>query len=278
MTGLVNKALHRRVLGVVNEVRGAAAITVGIKSFVRLSYDLLVTRIVMALALPADAAIRTIRTRFGIVSYRANMGDLQSIREVLAEQHYRLPQADYTKDVLLDLGANIGLTSLYLSKKYGFAHVIGVEPSEENARLAARNFVDNGLNGSVVCAAIGPDSGSGLFSASGFSNLGRIADQGVSVEVISVDDVLRKAAPKLFRTKAGGEEPSVVVKMDIEGGEQALLEKAIGWLSRVRLLIAEFHPPLIDYSWCITRLVNAGFRHCSPGTLHERSMDIFIRK
>src|SRR5262245_33437124 len=48
-----------------------------------------------------------------------------------------------------------------------------------------------------------------------------------------------------------------LVKMDIEGGEGPLLQENVGWLGRVKSLIAEFHPQIIDYS--------AAGNHLMPG-------------
>jgi tRNA1(Val) A37 N6-methylase TrmN6 len=69
------------------------------------------------------------------VCYRLNKGDLHSIREVWFEEAYRLPFED-PSGTLLDLGANIGLTGVWLAKRYAIERVIAVEPDCDNAMLA----------------------------------------------------------------------------------------------------------------------------------------------
>lgn len=71
--------------------------------------------------------------------------------------------------------------------------------------------------------------------------------------------------------------PIDLVKLDIEGGEESLLKGDLDWLRRVRSLIVEFHPDLIDYPLAIRTLQNAGFDYLAAGTVHKNSMDAFIK-
>lgn len=57
------------------------------------------------------------------LSYRLNRGDMQSIREVWLDEAYELPFKP-ASGVLIDLGANIGLTSLWLAKRYCYHKII----------------------------------------------------------------------------------------------------------------------------------------------------------
>ena len=66
-----------------------------------------------------------------------------------------------------------------------------------------------------------------------------------------------------------------LMKMDIEGGEQELLTGDVAWLVRVRSIIAEFHPEVVDYPGLIKRLERAGFRYLSPALTGR--MDSFVR-
>ena len=109
---------------------------------------------------------RKIRLKGGIeLCYRLNKGDLHGIREVWFDEAYRLPFDD-PSGALLDLGANIGLTSVWLAKRYSFSRVIAVEPDPNNARLVRLNLELNGINGEVIEAAIGPHEGLARFESS----------------------------------------------------------------------------------------------------------------
>jgi len=69
-----------------------------------------------------------------------------------------------------------------------------------------------------------------------------------------------------------------VVKMDIEGGEGPLLKENLAWLRRVRSLIAEFHPEVIDYPAVIRSIESQGFRYIPAHSAGPDSMDAFVRE
>ena len=114
-----------------------------------------------------------------------------------------------------------------------------LEPSPANAQLVRLNLERNNVNGQVVEAAVGARDGTAHFQDGLDSNLGHLAsDGGREVPVVSMETLLG-------RLPSGAQVD--LVKMDIEGGEGPLLRENLGWLGRVRSLIAEFHPEVIDY-------------------------------
>src|SRR5438046_9352746 len=68
------------------------------------------------------------------------------------------------------------------------------------------------------------------------------------------------------------------MKMDIEVAEQELLTADLSWLEKVKSLIIEFHPTLVDYPGLVNRLREAGFEYIPAGTAHPDSMDFFVRR
>jgi hypothetical protein len=68
-----------------------------------------------------------------------------------------------------------------------------------------------------------------------------------------------------------------LVKMDIEGGEEELLSANLSWLSRTKAIIAELHPPLIDYQKTIKIIEKEGFQYIPANTVHHNNMDAFLR-
>ena len=67
-----------------------------------------------------------------------------------------------------------------------------------------------------------------------------------------------------------------LLKIDIEGGEQALLaEGDASWLSRVHEIIIEFHPTLVNTKGLLACLKKAGFDYSPP--TQQRPMDYFRR-
>lgn len=245
----------RTVVGILHESAGAVRIAGDLRSFVRLLGDILLFRLLGVLSLPGRNRDREIRLKDGTrIVYRLNRGDIQSIREVWMDEVYRLP-SPMLPGVVIDLGANIGLTSLWLARRHAPARIIAVEPSPQNARLVRLNLSRNGIPATVVVAAAGPRDGTARFSASADSNQGHLGDEGQEVPVISM--------PTLLREHASGQ-PVALMKMDIEGGEQELLTSDTEWLSRIPAMMAEFHPDRIDYPGLIGRLESAGFAYHRP--------------
>jgi len=187
---------------------------------------------------------------------------------VWIDECYRLP-FDVRPERVVDLGANIGLTSLWFAHRYGCKTVIAVEPSPANAHLVRLNLESNNVNAEVIEAAVGPRDGTARFHDGVDSNLGQLSsDGGREVKVISMDTLLG-------RLPSGAQID--VVKMDIEGGEGPLLRENLAWLGRVRSLIAEFHPELIDYPAAIRSIESQGFRYFPAHSVSPDSMDAFLR-
>jgi FkbM family methyltransferase len=257
--------------GVAHELRGGYRLAADPISFARFAADVFLSRLARKVPLPNQNRDRMIRVKGGVkLHYRLNRGDMQSIREVWMDECYRLP-FDLVPERLVDLGANIGLTSLWFARRYGCASVVAVEPSPDNARLTRLNLEENQVRAEVIEAAVGPRDGTALFEDAGDSNMGHLnaSGGGRQVTVVSMETVLRKLP-------AGAN--ADLVKMDIEGGEGPLLGENIGWLGRVRSIIAEFHPTVIDYPAVIKTIEGQGFRYYPPHAASDfESMDAFIR-
>jgi FkbM family methyltransferase len=246
------------------EIRASLRLCDRWRSRLRLMSDFLLSHGLFAIPRRFVNRERQITTRSGVMlSYRLNRGDLQGIREVWIDEAYRLPFAP-PSGALLDLGANIGLTSVWLATQIGFDRVICVEPDHDNASLAAKNLKQNQLAGTVIEAAIGPADGTVFFSKASWSNLGHVADDGIPVRLVRVDSILKQF----------GLDDVGLTKVDIEGGEQALFLGPSAWLHHTKALIVEFHPPHVDCALLIQKVASQGFEYI-PASV--RNMDCFIR-
>jgi FkbM family methyltransferase len=240
------------------------------RSLVRYSADLLFSRIRRWSHRPPSAKERRIRLKGGVtLAYRPQGGDLWSIREIWLCESYRLPSFAPSPAIVIDLGANIGTTSVWLAKRHGCRQLIAVEPSVSNAALVRVNFALNRTPGTVIEAAVAPFDGEARFEENSMSNLGRLGEHGRPVRAVSMTTVMKELP---------GDTEVDLLKLDIEGGEQALLTGGeLPWLRRVRSIIAEFHPRLVDYAGLIRILQNSGFTYYPAGTCHPDSMDFFLR-
>lgn len=137
--------------------------------------------------------------------------------------------------LIVDCGANIGLSALYFASRLPEARIVGIEPAGDNVELARKNTSENPLI-EIVEAAVHDtavpleivDPGAEKFAY-------RVREAGAgsasSVETVTITDVMKRH----------GAGRNLIVKVDIEGGESALFRSNIEWLDHTDLLIVETH-------------------------------------
>jgi FkbM family methyltransferase len=117
------------------------------------------------------------------------------------------------KNVVWDIGANVGLYSLVASRKA--MRVIAVEPMLENVSYLERHFSLNGIrNIDVLVAAVGRECGRGSFCRGDNCSTGHLAPGPLEVDIVTLDSM---------RAKFGAPD---VIKMDVEGTEYMALQGA----------------------------------------------------
>jgi FkbM family methyltransferase len=183
------------------------------------------------------------------------------------DEAYRLPFA-LNPRLIVDLGANIGLTSLYLADQYPDSQIVAVEPDPANAALARSNLEANGVTATVVEAAAAERDGVGYFEAERDSNRGRRSEKGREVDLVSIPTLIDKS----------DYEEIDLLKIDIEGGEGLLFDEETTWLSQVKSIIIEVHPARVDYPGLVAKIERAGFRYIPAGSAWYGSMDCFVRE
>lgn len=240
----------------------------------RMRADFLLSRLLKTGFMPGADQLRQIRFQDWLVTYRFNRGDMQSLREVLVEEVYAC-DLPFLPGSILDLGANIGLASLWLARRFQKAEnlcILAVEASEANARVAAVNFRDNSIPGEVIHAAVGEHSGEAFFAARAASNVGRIvssADEAsVRVPVIGIAE--------LVACFPSGQVD--LVKMDIEGSERELLTPRSDWLDQVRALIIEWHDDVAPSEGMKQVLLKRGFQNKPLNARRQENLSLYLRR
>lgn len=153
-------------------------------------------------------------------------------------------QSEYEKKisnrpVILDLGANIGLTSLYYSRLYPEAQIIGVELDLNNFNLAKKNL-SRTANVRLEHAAISAQGGTGYIADPGLGNnayrLSLDPDSGgKEIRTISVNAILHDV--EAFEI--------LIAKIDIEGSERHLFDSDTEWVAKTKLIVMETHDWLL---------------------------------
>jgi FkbM family methyltransferase len=175
------------------------------------------------------------------VLVRPGTSDVDTLWDALVRR-YHLPPPEATRDggprLILDLGANIGLTAAHLARSFPAARVVGVELDPANVALARRNVAPWAGRCEVRTGAVWPVEGPLQYhgwSANTSSFRVRSAPDSTAT--------VRRAAGVPIASLI---EPGTIVdylKMDIEGAEARVLAERTEWAPAVRTLKVEVHPP-----------------------------------
>lgn len=181
-------------------------------------------------------------TRDGLRITFGNRAEFERIWDDTFERdEYAFAPATATPRIV-DGGAHIGLSVLYLKQRHPGATIVAFEPNPDSFALLQRNVEQNGLTGvELVNAALAPAAGEIAFhvprrgtrrftwGSTGAPNpwLRRGGYRRIAVPAVRLSDQLERETDLL--------------KLDIEGMEAAVLEEAGERLGRVRHLIMEFH-------------------------------------
>lgn len=161
---------------------------------------------------------------------------------------------------VLDLGANIGFSAIYLNVLFPNAEFVAVEPDPRNIELLRENLETNRVRARVVPAAVAAEPGSVRLRFDVNPTCSALESSPMHALAHSVE-VMARTVPDLL-DEAGWSNVDLV-KMDIEGTEDELLSRDNSWLERVRALCLEIHPNttpdriagyLSPYGFRLTRL------------------------
>jgi FkbM family methyltransferase len=141
-----------------------------------------------------------------------------------------------TRDVAIDVGANVGLIAIPLALAVGpLGRVVAVEPLPENVERLERNIRRNNLdNVTVVAAAAGPDDGElelNVAADPAFASAGAVtkyrATGTLTVPCRRLDSLWREL----------GHPQVALVKIDVEGAELGVLDGAVELLHASRPVV-----------------------------------------
>lgn len=161
------------------------------------------------------------------------------MREVA--QNYDLDSIDFQPgDVVIDIGAQVGIVSIYLAKKYPFLKIFAFEPSGQNFDHLMRNVIENKVTFKVVatCEAITGDGREISLHGDPSSNSGGMS---IYTQPNGHDEKTCSSTLKdIFEIR--GIERLKLLKIDCEGAEYEILEAAgPDILSKIDHLRGEFH-------------------------------------
>ncbi len=213
---------------------------------------------------------------FGSVWLRYGDSDAAVAHQVFAGREYDLKRfAQYERvdaayqailarggrPVIVDAGANIGLTAMWFAREFPSALVVAIEPDPSNLIVARKNLANFG-NVKLVEAAIGAEEGVVTLvseAGHGFSTRTQRDGGAGGVLVITVADAKALGGPNA---------ELLIVKADIEGFEADLFAANLGWLDEVCVVFVEVHDWMLPGQHTSRALQKAMF---------EREFELLIR-
>ena len=166
--------------------------------------------------------------------------------------------------VILDCGANIGVSVIHYKRQFPNAKILAFEPDKRICDVLRRNLKANGITDvEVIEAAVWTKNGETEFFSEG-ADAGRVHDQQDEI----ADLVERSASAQMVKVKtiALGDflhELIDFIKLDIEGAESAVLSECVSGLMNVASMVVEFHLTTSrpsELGLTMTALSNAGFK------------------
>ena len=191
------------------------------------------------------------------IHYREGTSDEWVIDEVFKDQVYAIDLPEPPK-IIVDIGANIGVSAIYFAKKYPDAKIYAFEPQSENYHLMLLNVIHY-PNIIPSRYAIYDERGTfKLFAAAeshkhGYSLLGRDSPH-EPVECIPLPDWM--AENKIDRIG--------LLKIDCEGVENKIFQSLGPALDKIHAVVGEIHGA---DNWPLVDLLNrSGFEVSAPPT------------
>jgi FkbM family methyltransferase len=171
------------------------------------------------------------------VYLRENGSDLFTFYEIFIKRVYEGALPLRQGAVVVDLGANIGMTALWLATQADAVRVIAVEPEASNFEMLQRNVADDDVT--VVHAAIADAPGQVLLELSSPSGH-HITDGSDALLSRGNGQVVVAIHPDDLVSQFGLDEVDFL-KVDIEGAEEAVFSKPSELAGRAELILMEIH-------------------------------------
>ena len=173
-----------------------------------------------------------------VLDYSINFTPFFVFRELMADHYQLLRRSVPDGGHILDLGANVGIVSLFMAKLFPHATVYAYEPLPINYANLLKNIEINDVANVVPVNAAVTADGRDLTMRFNFDNLGgSSAVTGVppynEVKAVSV------TLPEIFAKHSI--DRCALLKMDIEGAEHEVLATNQELLARVDFLAMEAH-------------------------------------
>lgn len=165
---------------------------------------------------------------------------LELYKSIFEEKIYDFNTSHLTPNII-DAGSNIGIATLFFKNKYPLANITCFEPDPYNFNILKQNISINNLNNvKAIEAALSNNSGDILF----YGQIGEGSDtRGNSISKLWGEQRITNNQVKVKTVKLSSyiNEHIDLIKLDIEGAEQQVIEDIEDKLYLINYLIIEVH-------------------------------------
>lgn len=173
--------------------------------------------------------------------------------EIIHDENYKFITTR-EKPIIVDAGANIGISLLYFNSLYPNASMVAVEADPDISKILESNLKRNNCNAEIIQKALWSDSGKKLSFAQNGADAGSLfgGEKVIEVETISLKELI---APYDYID---------LLKIDIEGAEIEALKNIGDELKKVEHVFIEFHsfpnqPQNLEF--VLKTMADQGFRY-----------------
>lgn len=180
--------------------------------------------------------------RNGLLFYFNNKEEFERLwKNIFKKGEYQIDLSN-PKPFIFDVGAHIGLSTIYFKSKYPQARILAFEPNPNTAKILRLNIKANHLkNIKVIEAGVWNEKGKKpLYVDSTSQNLWTWGDSLIkniwSSQTPPQPILIKTVTLSSFLTK-----PIDLLKIDVEGAESKIIHECAGKLKLVKNLILEYH-------------------------------------
>jgi len=170
--------------------------------------------------------------------------DSTAVKEVLVDEEYNFLSAflqSCSEPVIVDVGAHIGTFSLWAYFQNPKVRMLMVEANPESYKILVRNIGKTFSKGQyeILNKAAWRNTDTLTFSTTGDSMGNKVSPDGdIEVRGITFAEIVKRATQNSTSID--------LMKIDIEGAEEAFFETADLELGKVKRLVIELHPKSCD--------------------------------
>ena len=235
-----------------------------VNKVIKYLYQFFVVRNVLSLTcyftLPRQRYISgTAQTKFGKINYVDSPTFISGVKEIFVDEIYQVKRWSSNTPIVLDCGANIGISALYFAKKH-HAKVYAIEADPHIFKVLTKNIDHNCEPGSIQSinkAVWINEDGVDFDLEGGYS--GQIHQHGH--ELVKNSIRIPSIRLRILIKQLGNID---FLKLDIEGAENKVLLDCKGVLKRINYIFIEYHsnkndPQMLGEILCL--LKEEGFRY-----------------